>query len=211
VERYTGEFGPRGGLGDLEYHTQVATRFGISACTAREGRYSPVDQAPAATQIKLADGVNPFETGALADTVTVKTLTYRNAAIDAGFKYRGFSFQSEYTIRKLSNFDAAGPVPESSLLDHGFFVQGMHMVVPKRLGLYAMGSYIMDAWKRHPSEAAGSASLLPVRESQLAFEPELDPRHQVPGQLQLRLLRRRTDRHHDFDHGGHPAMTACGG
>src|SRR5206468_2739683 len=26
----TGEFGPRGGIGDLEYHDKVATRFGTS-------------------------------------------------------------------------------------------------------------------------------------------------------------------------------------
>ena len=32
----TGEFGPRGGLGDLEHHENLATRFGISAGTSRE-------------------------------------------------------------------------------------------------------------------------------------------------------------------------------
>ena len=30
----TGEFGPRGGLGDLEEHQELATRFGMSACPA---------------------------------------------------------------------------------------------------------------------------------------------------------------------------------
>ena len=37
----TGEFGPRGGFGDLEEHQEFATRFGFSACHAREGRYAP--------------------------------------------------------------------------------------------------------------------------------------------------------------------------
>jgi len=157
----TGEFGPRGGFGDLEHHTELATRFGISGCSAREGRYAPVGEAPRATQIKLADGVNPFEVGALADTVTVENLTYRNVSIDAGFKYRGFSFQSEYTMRQLSRFDATGPLPEDTVTDHGFFVQGMHMVVPKKLGLFVSGSYLMDEWDRHPYEIGGGANFYP--------------------------------------------------
>jgi hypothetical protein len=157
----TGEFGPRGGLGDLEHHEKLSTRFGASACTAKEDRYAPDDQSPRHTQIRLSDGVNPFETGALADTVTVETLNYGVVSFDAGFKYRGFSFQSEYTIRKLSNFKATGPVPESSILDQGFFVQAMHMVVPKYVGVYATASYINDDFKRFPWELSGGASCYP--------------------------------------------------
>jgi hypothetical protein len=157
----TGEFGPRGGLGDLEYHEHVATQFGASTCSAREGRYAPDDQSPNAGQIKLSDGVNPFETGALADTVTVETLTYQNLSFDGGFKYRGFSFQGEYTMRWLSDFAATGPLPVSSIFDHGFFLQAMHMVVPKHLGVYATTSYIIDDFKRHPYEVSGGTSLYP--------------------------------------------------
>jgi len=157
----TGELGPRGGLGDLEYHQHLATRFGMSACTAKEGRYAPNDQPPKHSQIRLSDGVNPFETGALADTVTVETLLYQNMSFDAGFKYRGFSFQGEYTLRRLSDFRATGPLPESEILDHGFFVQAMHMVVPKRLGLYAATGYIMDDFDRKPWEVSGGASYYP--------------------------------------------------
>jgi hypothetical protein len=157
----TGEFGPRGGLGDFEHHEQVATRFGASACTALEGRYAPNDQAPRHSQIRLSDGVNPFETGALADLVTVEELRYQNLSLDAGFKYKGFSLQGEYTMRTLSDFEATGPLPESSLFDQGFFVQAMHMVVPKRLGLYAATSYVMDDFKRLPWEVAAGASYYP--------------------------------------------------
>jgi hypothetical protein len=157
----TGEFGPRGGLGDLEHHERVATRFGASTCTAREGRYAPNDQPPKHSQIRMSDGVNPFEADALANGVTVETLTYRSMSFDAGLKYRGFSFQGEYTLRRLSDFVATGPVPVSSLVDHGFFVQAMHMVVPRRLGLYATTSYIMDDFKRYPWEMSGGASYYP--------------------------------------------------
>ena len=157
----TGEFGPRGGLGDLEHHAQLATRFGASACEAREGRYAPNDQAPRHSQIKMSDGVNPFETGARAAGVTVERLTYQNLSVDAGFKLRGFSFQGEYTFRRLSDFDATGPVPESKLIDQGFFVQAMHMVVHRRLGLYAAYGYIDDDFARYPFEVSYGASFYP--------------------------------------------------
>ena len=71
----TGEFGPRGGLGDLEYHQRLATRFGISAGHSREGRYANDSVPPNAAQIKLSDGVNPFDAGALAAGVTCRNST----------------------------------------------------------------------------------------------------------------------------------------
>src|SRR5262249_92592 len=131
----TGEFGPRKGFGDLEYHKDLATQFGLSACTSKESRYANLGDAPNATHIRLSDGVPPFETGALADTVTVTRLRYRDIAFDVGAKYKGFSFQGEYLYRVLSNFEATGPIPDNQITDRGFFAEAMHMVVPKHLGL----------------------------------------------------------------------------
>ena len=72
----TGEFGPRNGLGDFEYHTKLATQFGTSAAHSRESRYADETAPPNATQIKLSDGVNPFEADALVPGVTVDKLDY---------------------------------------------------------------------------------------------------------------------------------------
>jgi hypothetical protein len=157
----TGEFGPRGGLGDLEHHEKLATRFGLSGARSRESRYAALAEGPNATQIRLSDGVFPFEADALANGVTVQTLTYEEAAADAGFKYKGFSFQSEYYIRRLYKFDATGPLPLSSIFDHGFQVQAMQMVVPKLVGVYFTGGYVFDDFKRHPWELSGGASVYP--------------------------------------------------
>jgi hypothetical protein len=157
----TGEFGPRGGFGDLEHHQQLATRVGISAAHSRESRYAADSLPPNATQIRLSDGVYPFETGALAGGVTVQKLNYDEFAVDAGFKYRGFSFQSEYYVRRLSHFVADGPLPLSSVLDHGFQVQAMHMVVPKYVGVYGTYGYVFDDFERHPWEISGGASVYP--------------------------------------------------
>ncbi len=157
----TGEFGPRGGFGDLEEHEKLATRFGLSACHARESRYAPVDQPPNETQLRLSDGVYLFEAGSLADGVTIEKLDYDEMAFDAGAKYRGFSFQGEYYLRWLSNFQATGPLPTDSILDHGFMLEAMHMVIPRKVGLYAVTSYIMDDFERNPWEAGGGASYYP--------------------------------------------------
>jgi len=166
----TGEFGPRGGFGDLEHHRQLATRFGASAAHSRENRYAQLDLAPNATQIRLSDGVFPFEANALAQDVTVEFLDYDEMAVDAGLKYQGFSFQGEYYLRKLSNFDATwtgvGPapaslVPHSTITDHGFMVEAGHMVVPRKLLLYGAAGKVFDHFERNPWEIAGGASFYP--------------------------------------------------
>ena len=157
----TGEFGPRNGFGDFEHHLKLATQFGVSGGISRESRYAPLDQPPNATQIKLSDGLNPFAADALADGVTVETLRYREAAIDAGAKYRGFSFQGEYYFRTLDNFIATGPLPIKSIYDHGFMAEAMHMVVPRKLGVYAVSGYIFDQFKRNPWEAGGGVNFYP--------------------------------------------------
>lgn len=160
----TGELGPRNGFGDLEFHRRLATQFGVSAATSRESRYAPLGQPPNATQIRLSDGVFPFEIGALAPGVTVQTLSYGYLSADAGAKYRGFSFQSEYYFRRLSQFVATGPLPLTSIVDHGFMAEAMHMVVPRRLGVYVASGYVFDDFKRHPWEIATGASFYPYGE-----------------------------------------------
>jgi hypothetical protein len=46
-------------------------------------------------------------------------------------------------------------------VDQTVFVEAMHMVVPKKLGLYAAGSYMFDDFERKPWEAGGGASFYP--------------------------------------------------
>ena len=165
----TGEFGPRGGFGDLEEHQQLATRFGMSAAHARENRAAPLSSPqPNETQIRLSDGVYAFEEGALADSVTVNYLQYDVMSFDAGCKLKGFSFQGEFTVRRLSNFEAIDlrtmsdtKLADDSLVDKGFFVEAGHMVVEKKLMLYAAGSYLFDEFDRKPWEIGGGASFYP--------------------------------------------------
>ena len=159
----TGEFGPRGGFGDLEYHEKLATRFGVSSGYApEEYRAAPLTQSnPGETQLRLSDGVYAFEAGALAPGVTVSYLAYNDLAVDAGLKYKGFSFQSEFFGRKLSNFQADGPLPLSSITDYGIQAQFGYMAIPHRLLAYASAGYIWDQFKRYPWEVSPGASFYP--------------------------------------------------
>jgi len=169
----TGEFGPRNGFGDFEHHERLATQFGASSGKSRESRYAPLDQPPNNTQIKLSDGINPFEAGALATAVTVKSLTYEELAVDAGAKYRGFSFQSEYYFRTLRHFTATGPLPVSTIFDHGFMAEAMQMVIPRTLGVYVVSGYVFDQFRRHPFELGGGANYYPAKSRSLRLNLHL--------------------------------------
>ena len=59
-----------------------------------------------------------------------------------GLKYRGVSLATELLFRKLSSLEGTGPLPVSSVCDHGFFTQGGFFAVLTRLELYGLGSQV---------------------------------------------------------------------
>jgi hypothetical protein len=159
----TGEFGARGGIGDYEYHKKAATRFGFSYVSSREDRYSNTGTpSPDNTQVRISDGLLFFETGALADGVTVDQADYNMLAVDMGVKYKGFNAQLELYGRRLSNFDADGPVPISEIKDIGYSLQVSQLLVPKRLIIYGINSYFWDEFKRNPHEYGGGFNFYPI-------------------------------------------------
>ena len=162
----TGEFGPRGAYGDWESHEKLATRFGV--CVAgmhNEDRYNAVTTpSPGSTQIRLADSRLLFETGALADSVTVLSAAYRILSFDAGFKYLGFFFQTEFSTRWLNNFQANGPLPVASIVDRTFYIQMAFFPIPKTLELYAATSHVFgdtQAGFWHSYEYLGGMNFYP--------------------------------------------------
>jgi hypothetical protein len=160
----TGEYGPRGGLVDFEYHDKIATRFGANYTHMRDNRYNNTGTpSPDNTQVRMTDGVLFFETGALADGVTVQEANYDMVCVDAGFKLKGFNLQTEFYNRYLTKFDADGPVPISSIHDFGYSLQLSQMVIPKKLAVYAIHSYFFDQFKRHPWEAGGGFNMYPEK------------------------------------------------
>jgi hypothetical protein len=158
----TGEFGPRGGNGDFEDHQKLSTRFGVNYSHSRENRFNNIDTpSPDNTQVRMSDGLLFFETGALAPGLTVLEADYDMLSVDAGFKYKGFALHTEFYRRTLSDIDADGPVPYSSINDNGYKVEALYMLVPRILCVYGVTSKIIDEFKRNPWEAGGGVNIYP--------------------------------------------------
>ncbi len=139
----TKEFGPRGAYGDWEQHDRLATRFGVSYTNSPEQSFrSSQGGNPENTTLRLADSVNLFEAGALAPGVTVDLADYQVLSVDAGFKYRGIFFQTEFYQRRLDRFVADGPLPVQRIEDSGFYIQAAFYPIPRVLELYAITSQI---------------------------------------------------------------------
>lgn len=164
----TGEFGPRGGYGDFELHKTLATRFGVSFTHCREDRQSQLNAASAETQVKVSDGLLLYETGTLADGVTVLKANFDQAAIDAGIKINGLHLQVEYYFRNLSKFDLAVANPSidisevpSSIYDHGFYALASYEIIPKAIQIYGATSWIFDDFQRKPWDIVGGINWYP--------------------------------------------------
>ncbi|HTX87411.1 MAG TPA: hypothetical protein VMC08_00350 [Bacteroidales bacterium] len=160
----TGEFGPRGGNMDFEWHKRVATRFGVSYCHSREDRFNNIGTpSPDNTQVRNSDGVLLFETGALATGVTVQKADFDYLAVDAGMKYSGLHLQAEFFWRQLSKFETDGEVPEATIIDKAFWFAASQMAIPRILCVYGITSVFFDQWKRHPWEAGGGVNIYPLK------------------------------------------------
>jgi hypothetical protein len=61
----------------------------------------------------------------------------------------------------LSDFSGNAPVPINRITDRMVFAEAMHMVVPQKLGIYAVTSYVFDQFRRNPWELGGGASFYP--------------------------------------------------
>jgi hypothetical protein len=158
----THEFGPNGSFDDWEYHTKLATRFGVSGTTSREDSFDDkISNLPENTTIRLADAVNVFETGALAPGVSVQKLRYRLLSADAGMKYRGVFLQGAYFLRVLEQIKADGRLPVSSVVDQGFYLQAAFYPVKHKLELYGATSWVFgdeDAGFQTQHEYLGGAN-----------------------------------------------------
>jgi len=182
----TKEFGPKGAYGDWEDHDKVATRFGFSTANSREERFTDsVTGTSGNTTIKLADGLNVFDTGALSPGVTVQRVDYTNVSFDAGVKYKGVFLQTEIYHRWLNKFIVDGPLPVSEILDRGFYVQGSFYPIKRKLEVYGATSQIYGDKKAgfsNSSEYLAGVNFYPVntRNHRLNFQV-MDVNHSPVG------------------------------
>jgi hypothetical protein len=151
-----GDYGPPGKSRNM-YDDYFATddlriRLGTSFTRSREDRFSNLDQSsPENTSMYNSDGVLTFSTGAFAPGVTVERATYQLLAIDWGLKWKGVAVNGRYFFRRVDDFAADGPMPISSMFDHGFELVAGGFVIPRKLMLYGRGSMVFgefrDSWE----------------------------------------------------------------
>jgi hypothetical protein len=121
----------------------VRVRIGTAFTRSREDRFSNLDQSsPENTSLYNSDGVLSFSTGAFAPGVTVDEATYRMWAVDGGIKWNGLAVNGQYFVRWLNDFEADGPLPLASTLDHGAELSAGYFVTPKKVMLYGRGSWV---------------------------------------------------------------------
>jgi hypothetical protein len=90
----------------------------------------------------LADGTRVTTPDAIFAGVTVDQYDIALWAVDAAWKWRGWSFDTEYYFRQLSNFAGkynSGPndgqqavVPSEVIYNHGFGMEAGYFLIPKR-------------------------------------------------------------------------------
>jgi len=134
----TGEFGPGTGLGDFEWHDELATLFGVHYTSSREdAQGQPGTEGFENSQIRLSDGTRIFSEDPFLTGGNIRKADYQMVAVNAGAKYRGWHLEAEAYFRRVDNFQTTGPIPVSRISDDGFQVQGSYMLRPRKLQAYA--------------------------------------------------------------------------
>lgn len=139
----TGEYGPGEGLGDYEFHQEMATLFGVHFTRSREdAQGQPGTEGFENSQIRLSDGTLIFRENPFATDGSIRKATYQMVALNGGFKFQGYSVEAEFYQRWVDDFITVGEIPVTELDDNGFQVQASMMVIPAKLQAYTGYSQI---------------------------------------------------------------------
>ena len=122
--------------------------------------------------IRLSDGTDLADVGALGPGVDVKEVDWYLACLDLGFKYRGHSISAEYFYRHLDDIDTTGgPPSRSSLNDRGGYLYGALNVVPNYLELIAKTGFVSGPYGSSEEYGGGlNWYLTGNRRQRLVFE-----------------------------------------
>lgn len=182
----TGEFGR--GFGDFQKHDKLATRVGVHVTRSDEARQGqPNSDAFDNVQLRVSDGSVIFAAGLFAPGVQIEDATYKMFSIDAGLKYRGFSFDVEHYRRTMDNFAVrgSGVLPFAALHDNGFQVQAAAMAVPSQLQIYAGGSKVFGEYGK-PGDFRAGATFYPWKNEVVRLNVEFIQLNRSPvGALNL--------------------------
>lgn len=151
---HCGDFGQ--GYSDLEWHRRPAAQLGHSftfaSSSGRDAAGAPLSEQ---NFVRLSDGTRLTQVGALAPGVTVHHFDIYLYAVDAAFKYRGFSFNSEFFFRWLQSIRGNGPLPLTQMYDHGFYAESGYFLVPKRFEIIGRVSQVFGEFGDAQEYAGG--------------------------------------------------------
>jgi hypothetical protein len=157
-----GDYGPLRPT-DFEWHDELAVRLGLSAVRSVEG--TPGRQLQEADFLRLTDGTRITEIGALAPGATIESFNVLLLAFDAAYKYRGWSANSEFFLRSITDLVADMPVAPVGL-QYGFYCEGGCFLIPRRFELNSQYSFVTGEQGSSNSYALGT-SIYPKRSQYL--------------------------------------------
>jgi len=141
-----GAFGP--GYADQENHERLVLRTGGALSHQRIHREPSLAGGvtnPENTVLRISDGTQIFEPGALGPGATLGAANVTLLAYDLSLKRRGFSLSGEYFGRWIYGMTAmSGTIPSdhTQIFDTGGLIQGSYSPIPRRLDLFGRASMV---------------------------------------------------------------------
>ncbi|MFO1092292.1 MAG: hypothetical protein U0992_03130 [Planctomycetaceae bacterium] len=162
-----GDFGR--GYADLEDHDEPVVRLGASYTFALGNGSQSDSDAVENSAIRLTDGTLITQPGAFAPGVTLTSYDISLAAIDLAFKYQGLSLSTEWHLQDLFGLRGTGPLPISSTVATGGFVQGGCFIIPQKVELYTRASLVTGRYGTGWESSGGFNWFLIPGQSNLRF------------------------------------------
>jgi hypothetical protein len=178
-------------FGDFASHQKMATRVAGHYTRSDESRQGqPTNDGFDNVQIRVSDGSVIFSPGLFAADTQIENATYRMVSLDAGVKYRGFSFDFEHYTRRVDSFNirGTGTLPITELNDTGFTLQASAMAIPSRLQVYMGASKVYGEYG-DPSDVRVGATYFPWKNEVVRWNAEyLNVKRSPVGALSLPYL-----------------------
>ena len=137
---------------DFEFHEDLAVRVGSSLVSSVEG--TPGRHLEETDFLRLTDGTRVTDPNALAPGATVTGFNVNLLAIDAAFKYRGWSANGEYFWRSITDLKANIPVPTVGL-QQGGYLEGGFFVLPQEFEWNSQFAFVTSKYGTRTSYATG--------------------------------------------------------
>lgn len=145
---YWDPFGDYGkGYADIDCSCDLLARVGHSFTYApNHGQDNLAGTRAEEATFRLSDGSLLTATGVLGPGAQVRAFDVYLYAVDAAFKYQGWSLNSEYYFRWLEDLKANAPISTNEIYDDGFYVDLGKMILPKKLEIVGRVSTVDGAF-----------------------------------------------------------------